>query len=346
MNPTAQILSCVRGAIADPLALVGKSKGEGAASWGILDEHRQLVQVVQKQEQEQEKGSNKVDHSHDHEHEHEHAHAHSECVAVDCQDPTHDHSHDGEHRHDHSHSSACQDSTCTDPSHDHEHSHGHGHDHGAPCQDSTCTDPTHNHDHSHSHSHSEATTAAERFGITSFVYKRRKPFHPIRFTKFLQGLGRLSVDGIAEISSTQVPSTAESASELGRAKRALLRSKGFVWMATSGAAAYFMSHAGQFLDLVVLGRWWADIDRKEWPDGLEDEIMLDFDSKDSKYGDRRQELVFIGQFGEADGGVGAMNSKRALEDVLDSCLLTDEELNDYDRIAKKGDGALREHFVK
>lgn len=36
-------------------------------------------------------------------------------------------------------------------------------------------------------------------------------------------------------------------------------------MGTSSQAAYFMSHAGQYLELVVLGRWWADIDKSEWP---------------------------------------------------------------------------------
>jgi G3E family GTPase len=47
------------------------------------------------------------------------------------------------------------------------------------------------HNFSHSHVSSkgemdELTTAESRFGITSFVYKRRKPFHPLRFTSFLQ----------------------------------------------------------------------------------------------------------------------------------------------------------------
>lgn len=56
-------------------------------------------------------------------------------------------------------------------------------------------------------------------------------------------------------------------------------------------------------------------------------------------GDRRQELVFIGQFGK-DGG----SSRKALEEVLDSCLLTEEEMKDYETIAPKGDDALRALF--
>ena len=360
INPTAKIQSCVRGAVPDPLTLMGSGGGEGAASWGILDEHRQLVASVQEQEKERQEQTRKETSAECHDatcsdptHDHDHGHSHDvSCADTTCTDPSHHHDHSPSshsHSYDHAHSTeiACSDSTCKDPTHNHDHSHSHNdHDDHDP---STCTDPTHNHDHSHSHSHShgssDETTAAQRFGITSFVYKRRRPFHPLRFTRFLQGLGKLSVEGIAQISNG--PSQFASP-ELTRAQRALLRSKGFVWMATSGAAAYFMSHAGQYLDLVVLGRWWADIDRKDWPAGLEDEITLDFDPNDSKFGDRRQELVFIGQFdeGNASGsGSGAANSRKAMEAVLDSCLLTDEEMKEYERIAPKGDGALRDHFV-
>jgi hypothetical protein len=40
-----------------------------------------------------------------------------------------------------------------------------------------------------------------------------------------------------------------------------------------------MSHAGQYLELLVLGRWWADIPTYEWPAGLQSEIEVDFDSQ-------------------------------------------------------------------
>jgi len=273
INPNAKVLSCVKGEVEDPLSLIGSAHAQGAADWGILDEHRNLVKAVEDR------------------------------------------------------------STTTTTA--------------AACSEPGCTDPTHDHDHSHSHGHSHATTAEERFGITSFVYKRRKPFHPIRFSKFLQGLGNLSIKGMTEWSeavaapSFSAKSAAKESTQLLQAKRALLRSKGFVWMATSGAAAYFMSHAGQYLELVVLGRWWADIDSSEWPAGMEQEITTDFGGA---HGDRRQELVFIGQFAAA--GASERQSQQALEEVLDSCLLTDEEMQDYERVVKEGgDDALRELFV-
>ena len=92
---------------------------------------------------------------HDHDHEHDHGHDHSHEHAHD------DHGHampeekGGKDKHAHGHSH--------DGDHHHEHKHGVGHHHG------------HHHDHKR-----QETTAAERFGIRSFVYKRRLPFHPQR----------------------------------------------------------------------------------------------------------------------------------------------------------------------
>lgn len=88
---------------------------------------------------------------------------------------------------------------------------------------------------------------------------------------------------------------------------------------------------------MVLGRWWADIPKAEWPQGSEGEITVDFSGQ---YGDRRQELVFIGQFGQ--GG----QSQQALVEALDACLLTDKEMAEYEAVVAsgKGDAALRAHF--
>ena len=320
INPTAKIYKCTRGEIPNSLTLLGSAGGNGAASWGILDEHRQLIESVQRDNQ---------DHSHG-------AHEHNSSCTPECNDPTHDHDHSTAHEH----GSSCA-PECNDPTHNHDHSNAH--EHSSSCAPE-CNDPTHNHDHSTAHEHnSKKTTADDRFGISSFVYKRRKPFHPVRLSLLLKGLGNLSVKGISGITSSSDEDNKTRARLLGAddaltvAKRSLLRSKGFIWMATSGAAAYFMSHAGQYLELMVLGRWWADIKRDDWPPGAESEIMVDFD-KSGTHGDRRQELVFIGQFGT--GG----NSKKALEEALDSCLLSDSEMAEYEKVVVKGDEALRKHY--
>lgn len=371
INPTADVLNCIKGKIPDPLKLVGSANGLGAADWGLLDQHRTLVKTAKEQTKlrEEVSGSSSSTHSHDHKEYEEEKEKEKDCLDEKCTDTTHNHDH-GTHSHGDSHShkeesvAECKEEACTDPTHSHSHSHSshassssnkevcedntctdptHNHNHKKEeaCEDQSCNDPTHNHDHSsHSHGEDQKTSAEERFGITSHVYQRRRPFHPLRFTNFLQGLGKLSIDGVVNMDK-------ESKEEEGQEKkrnqagRALMRSKGFVWMATSGVAAYFVSHAGQFLDLVVMGRWWADISKNEWPSGLEDEIMVDFDAQGGKHGDRRQEVVFIGQFGE----VGSTTSWKALEEVLDLCLLTDEEMSQYERIVEKGDYALMDYFV-
>jgi G3E family GTPase len=78
----------------------------------------------------------------------------------------------------------------------------------------------------------------------------------------LKSLGKLSVNGINEMKEfpSGSPQSGESnlnSSEYNDAKRSLLRSKGFMWLASSSNAAYFMSHAGQYLEIAPLGRWWA-----------------------------------------------------------------------------------------
>lgn len=325
VNPSVKVLTCEYGKVADPLSLLGSAGGKGAADFGILDEHRILLQAAAKEVEESKKASQ------------EHAeHVHTEACATNCKDPTHNHDHA-----EHVHTETCA-PDCEDPTHNHDHAE---HVHTEACA-TDCEDPTHNHDHSHGHH--DATTAETRFGITSFVYKRRRPFHPVRFSMFLNSIGKLSIKGVSDVKVADAlsggsESTATSASSGG--KYPLLRSKGFVWMGTSAHAAYFLSHAGQYLEMTVLGRWWADMNKKDWPPGGEAEITVDFEGP---HGDRRQELVFIGQFDESslvpgNAMVGA-KSKKALENVLDSCLLTDIEMKAYENASKKGEDALRELY--
>ena len=291
INPTARVEICQRGAIS-PETVLGVAKGNGAADWGILDEHRKMVQAVK---------------------------------AKSCTDPT-----------------------CTDPTHNHEYNHDHSHSHSShtseeSCTDSTCTDPTHNHDHSHSHSsheNEEQTTARTRFGITSFVYSRRRPFHPERMSTFLQSLGKFSIEGLNDVNGQVLSTSSSSSKEIKSAAKSLLRSKGFVWIATSKTAAYFLSHAGQYLEVVILGRWWADIPESEWPVNSQDDIRVDWDMEHPKHGDRRQELVFIGQFDSEE-------ERKGLENLLDECLLTDDEMEIYEKVAcsdNANDEALRNAF--
>ena len=146
---------------------------------------------------------------------------------------------------------ACTDK-CTDGHHDHTHDkhlHDHTHDH---THDKHLHDHTHD-DHTHDKHHS-TTTAATRFGISSYVYRRRRPFHPARFFSFLESLGEAGIQNVSSLSpKDKLRPSLGSIKVTMPMQNVLLRSKGFVWMSSSSGLGYYLSQAGQFLEMNVLG---------------------------------------------------------------------------------------------
>ncbi len=125
----------------------------------------------------------------------------------------------------------------------------------------------------------------ENYGISSFVYRSRRPFHPQRLADLLN-------DGLPQ----------------------LLRSKGFIWIASRPDLIGSWSQAGQMLTLSPLGQWWASLPKHEWP--LDDEATREILSIwQEPWGDRRNELVLIGQ---------NLNQHK-LTELLESCLLSEAE---------------------
>lgn len=133
-------------------------------------------------------------------------------------------------------------------------------------------------------------TETEEYGISSFVYHRDRPFHPGRLTETLDD----DMDG--------------------GLFSGVLRSKGLLWIASRNDWAYDWSQAGCSIRMNPAGFWWAAAPDDEWPEheALRKEIRSKFVGE---YGDRHQELVFIGQ------GV----DQQRVESILDHCLLTDLE---------------------
>jgi len=132
----------------------------------------------------------------------------------------------------------------------------------------------------------EPVGETEEFGVRSFVFRARRPFHPQRF------FDRLSQEWTG-----------------------VLRSKGYFWLATRLDKVGVWSQAGRVARLDVGGFWWAAIPREEWPDipAIQESIQKLWHPD---FGDCRQELVFIGiQMDEAE-----------LRQSLEKCLLTDAEL--------------------
>ncbi|MGE4530220.1 MAG: GTP-binding protein [Acidithiobacillus sp.] len=86
----------------------------------------------------------------------------------------------------------------------------------------------------------EHVAESEQYGITSFVYRARRPFHPQRIWRLIHG----DWDGI-------------------------LRSKGYFWLASRFDFAGNWAQAGGACRHGLAGLWWSAVDRKKWPDDPE-----------------------------------------------------------------------------
>ncbi|MGW6300636.1 GTP-binding protein [Peribacillus butanolivorans] len=126
----------------------------------------------------------------------------------------------------------------------------------------------------------------EEYGIASFVYRRKKPFHPSRLMTWLE--------------SWPVE---------------VVRAKGFLWLASRNDTAGLLSQAGPSLMIQEAGKWIAAYPKDEQQQILQDEPEL-LKSWDDLYGDRMTELVMI----------GIQMKQQEIENELDQCLLTEIEL--------------------
>lgn len=134
----------------------------------------------------------------------------------------------------------------------------------------------------------EHVPETEEYGIASFTYEARRPFHPQKFHQFLHGTD-----------------------QYGK----LIRSKGYFWLASRPEFAGQWSQAGGIARYGFAGMFWKAIPEKNWPT---DEEYLASIKKSwvEPFGDMRQELVFIGQ----------SLDQYAMTKALDDCLLSEDEL--------------------
>jgi len=121
----------------------------------------------------------------------------------------------------------------------------------------------------------------ETYGVRSFVYRARRPFHPARFHDFVN-----------------------------RSWPGVIRAKGHFWLATRPDWAGELNQAGALVRHQAMGFWWDRVPRRHWPD--DPAWRADIDARwDPVYGDRRQEIVFI----------GAHMDEAAIRAALDGCLV-------------------------
>ena len=137
----------------------------------------------------------------------------------------------------------------------------------------------------------EHTPETEEYGISSFVYRSKKPFDPKRFWEYVQ---------------KKFPNT-------------VIRSKGLFWLSSRPDQALVWSQAGGSLKADGAGVWWTSMTFEKRMQHLsfvqnQKEIESDWDKN---FGDRKNELVFIGQ----------KMDEQLIRKELDYCLANEEELN-------------------
>ncbi|KHD84264.1 cobalamin biosynthesis protein CobW [Heyndrickxia ginsengihumi] len=138
------------------------------------------------------------------------------------------------------------------------------------------------------------TPETDEYGISSFVYNRRLPFHSMRFHRWM---------------TERLPYN-------------VVRAKGFAWCATRNSFALLVEQAGSSISIQPLSYWVAALPEEQQRRIFRDNPNV-LDSWDPEYGDRNTRLVFIGL--DLD--------REAIEKELDECLLTYEEMNeDWNRL--------------
>jgi G3E family GTPase len=205
----------------------------------------------------------------------------------------------------------------------------------------------------------------EEYGIGSFVYKARRPFHPQRLDDLISNQFFLiekpndNYEDEELVEESKEPNEDDEENQVGQENESvqenedgeengpvgidpedaklrlenkkngpfknLIRSKGFIWLATRPKNSGEWSQAGLMLTIENGGNWFSELPKSMWPDSEEmvEGIMADYDEK---LGDKRQEIVFIGQFKDKE------KESAEIKKAFDECLCTDEEMEQVEKL--------------
>ena len=163
------------------------------------------------------------------------------------------------------------------PEHHHHHEHGECHD--PHCY---CHEHHHHHEHECDDPHCHCHNHGDEYGITTFVYYRRRPFDLARFDEFVAR----------------------------HWDKNIIRCKGMCYFEEEYDMCYLFEQAGKQFNLKQAGAFYATMPQEELMQMMARDPMLQRDW-DEQYGDRMQKLVFIGQHLD----------RHAIEHALDECLV-------------------------
>lgn len=139
----------------------------------------------------------------------------------------------------------------------------------------------HDGEHHHHHHHDDEEGEAEEYGISTFVYYRRRPFDINRFDNYVAKKWSKSV----------------------------IRSKGLCYFSDETDKCYLFEQAGVQKSIKDAGLWYATMTKEELAEMMLKDPTLSRDW-DEEYGDRMIKIVFIGQHMDKD----------AICEDLDRCL--------------------------
>lgn len=141
------------------------------------------------------------------------------------------------------------------------------------------------------------TPETEEYGVASFVYRARLPFIPEKILNVLNG---------------EMPG--------------VIRAKGHFWIATRPGWVAEFSLAGALSSVQPLGTWWASVPKERWPNNESGRAYMQAHWQEP-WGDRRQEIVFI----------GAGIDWPALKGRLDACLVPETAASGPDNLPDYAD---------
>ncbi|KAJ5991790.1 hypothetical protein N7451_007514 [Penicillium sp. IBT 35674x] len=186
------------------------------------------------------------------------------------------------------------------------------------------------------------------YGINNFVYTARRPFHPRRLFSLLHDKFIIlqsneleeedeDEDEEGEDTGDEMETDDESLEDFDQpdpkdilsnkrnhpAFGPVLRSKGFFWLPTRPYQFGEWSQAGGMLTVGCGGPWFAEVPEEAWPEDkdVRESIENDFQGQ---WGDRRQEIVFIGE------GV----DEAQISSILNDCLFDDKDMKQWEKIMK------------